>query len=198
MLPSLVRQCWKLVEAHAGQSGGGTDDIYNPHMQSPKLDALQQRFDAGSAGPRVQLAEELANVSNGPAIASALFLRYLSSLPGSFFGDEADAFEAAIGQPLRLSELVFGLSLERRTFLLHFISHIRTVVKHEMVAADQLLLTFATACRCSPDLLTAIYNNRRSILQPTCVGCEKIVALNDKPSYVDGLVTCAVCGSGGK
>ena len=187
VLPSVVRQTWKFVEAAAASTPG----LYVTGPASMEgVDALQTRFDSGA---RVQLADELKEMPEAALVAAALFKRFVALLPDPLFGSLLPQFQAAFTSPLILSSLFFSLSLEVRTFLLHFISHIRTVAKHDLVTADRLLQVFAVACRCSPSLLTAIYNNRRTIMQPSCVQCEKLVALNDAPSHADGLVLCGKC-----
>lgn len=194
VLPSLLRQVWKYVESAAPNTSGLYISAPTVGAASVALVSLRQRFDNPMDGsPRVQLAEELRNVPESPLVAAALFHQYLGALPEPLFGSDAALFEASNSQPAKLSQLVFNVTLELRTFLLHFISHIRTVVKHDLVPADRLLQTFADACRCSSDLLTAIYNNRRTILQPNCSVCDKLISLNDSPSFSNGTATCGAC-----
>jgi hypothetical protein len=104
---------------------------------------------------------------------------------------------SADARPFALSVLVFKLPLEHRTFLLHFISHIRTIVKHEQVSTDRLMAEFSVCCKCSRDLITAIYNNRRTILQPSCSSCATIVGLADAPTFLTDTfqIVCGACSS---
>jgi hypothetical protein len=154
------------------------------------VDALQAKFDTGV---RVTLADELKGNDEGPLVAALLFKRYVSALPTPLFGQLTPQFEKSIGSPTGLSALVFQLNLETRTFLLHFISHIRTIVKYEVVSADTLIQKLSVGCRCTPDVLTAIYNNRRTIMQPSCSQCEKLVTLVESPLFDEGKVVCDRC-----
>jgi hypothetical protein len=188
VLPSVVRQCWKLVEAQLALPAGR--GVYVTAAPTALLDAVVAKFDSGA---RVNLPDELTGPGAAQA-AAALLLRYIASLPAPLFSlGLSSAFEKAVGSPGELSVLVFKLSLEERTFLLHLVSHVRTVVKHEAAPTEELLAAMAAAGRCSAELLGAVYANRRSIMQPNCLACEKIVQLNEQPVF-DGLqVTCQAC-----
>ncbi len=192
VLPSVVRQCWKLVENAAATPAGRGVYVTGPSGAdaAQQLDVLAGRFDSGQ---RVVLSDELTG-PEAARMAAALLLRYVVALPGPLLTAALiGAFEKAVASPAELSVLVFRLPWEERTFLLHLISHARSVVKHEAAGPDELLATLATACRCSPALLQAIYNNRRSIMQPNCALCEKLVHLHEQPVFDGGQATCQAC-----
>lgn len=144
LLPSVVRQCWKYVEKHAANA----PSVYcAPPADMAQVDRLQALFDAGG---KVALDSEVEGVADAVNVVATLLKRYVSMLPSSIFTNELlIQFETIVrtakpeGRPLALSGLVFQLPLELRTFLLHFISHLRSVVKHEMVSAERLLSEFA-------------------------------------------------------
>ncbi len=191
VLPSLVRQCWKLIELAATENGRGVYTTPAAKSSTAAIEsALAARFDAGA---RVVLSEELVGVAEASIVAGMLLLRYLSALPNALFSADMER-AGALGNVAQLSALVFEMSLEERTFVLHFVSHIRTVVKLEFATIGVLIPVFAAALRCTSELLTVLYNNRRTVLQPTCLECEKIVQLFEPPVFdKSGGVICQVC-----
>jgi hypothetical protein len=193
VLPSLVRQCWKLIESAAAENGRGVYTAAAAKSSTAAIEsALAARFDAGA---RVVLSEELVGVAEASIVAGMLLLRYLSALPGALFSADMER-AGALGNVAQLSTLVFEMSLEERTFVLHFVSHIRTVVKLEFATIGALIPVFAAALRCSSELLTVLYNNRRTILQPTCLECEKTVQLFEPPVFdKSGVVICQACAT---
>ncbi len=196
VLPSLVRQCWKLVENSAPETARGVYTAAPSALVVGAEAALAARFDSGS---RVVLADELVSSgSDAPFVAGLLLLRYLRSLPVSVFSAELlPAMEqaSAAGNTGLLSKLIFDLTLEERTFILHFVSHMRTIVKLNLNTVEALLPVFSKALRCSSEMLNVIYNSRRTILQPNCLVCEKIVQLYEPPVFDGAAVTCRTCAS---
>lgn len=190
VLPSFVRQCWKFVDAHAASAKG----VYvTPPVSSSLLDGLQAKFDGGA---RINLAEELFGVPDAPLVAGALFKRYMWQLSAPVWSVELlSSFERHASSPPDLAPLVFSLTLEERTFLLHFVAHIRSVVKAEAALPGPLLAALAPCCHCSVELLTTLYSNRRSIMQPTCDVCRKLVPLEDCPTFSRGVAVCGSCSA---
>lgn len=196
LLPSVVRQCWKFVEKHANNA----PSVYcAAPADLGQVDRLQALFDSGN---KVALENELDGVADAVNVVASLFKRYVSMLPSSVFSnalllqfENATRNSKPEARPLALSALVFQLPVELRAFLLHFISHLRIVIKHEMVSPERLMAEFAGCVKCSRDLLTAIYNNRRTILQPNCSCCQKLINLQDNPNFGNGEILCSQCAS---